>query len=337
MNDDADNNLKDFGTAVNQKSTVSKISDPSEVARGVEPPSAGEEDNDAFVQWTTNGRCFAATNKTVPSLPCGVYCIGSTQTGIVFIQEEIVIDDLISFEEGLARNIVNEIETFWSKALLFKKWGFLHRRGFLLYGPPGSGKTIIVHQVMHDIQERNGIVFMCDNPKLLEMGLTIFREIEPNRPVVCVFEDIDAIIRHYGESELLSVLDGESMVDKVLNIATTNYPEELDKRIVARPRRFDRVIKIGMPSYNIRKQYFVKKLGLKENKELNQWVDATEGFSFAAMSELVISVKCLDIPFDKAVEKLKNLFERKPTSDEYKKDGGSVGFGIKGSKEDDGI
>jgi ATP-dependent 26S proteasome regulatory subunit len=54
----------------------------------------------------------------------------------------------------------------------------------------------------------------------------------------------------------LSVLDGENQVDKVLNIATTNYPEKLDRRLVGRPRRFDRLIYIDMPNHVVRREYF---------------------------------------------------------------------------------
>ena len=64
------------------------------------------------------------------------------------------------------------------------------------------------------------------------MALKVFREIEPNRSIIYIFEDIDSIIEHHGEDEILSVLDGEMQVNKVLNIATTNYPERLDRRIV---------------------------------------------------------------------------------------------------------
>ncbi len=42
--------------------------------------------------------------------------------------------------------------------------------------------------------------------------------------MVCIFEDIDAIVQEHGEDELLALLDGEARIDYVLNVATTNYP-----------------------------------------------------------------------------------------------------------------
>ena len=64
----------------------------------------------------------------------------------------------------------------------------------------------------------------------------------------------------HGDSELLQWLDGSHQINKVINIATTNYPERLDRRIVSRPRRFDRIIKIEAPAARIRETYLAKKL-----------------------------------------------------------------------------
>src|SRR5262249_23195198 len=77
--------------------------------------------------------------------------------------------------------------------------------------------------------------------------VALFRQVEPDRPIVCVFEDIDAIIAVYGDSDLLQWLDGNQQVDRAGNLASTNYPEKLDRRIIARPRRFDRILRIATP------------------------------------------------------------------------------------------
>ena len=118
--------------------------------------------------------------------------------------------------------------------------------------------------------------------------MEVFRKIEPDRPVVCLFEDIDAIIETHGDSELLQWLDGSHQINKVINIATTNYPERLDRRIVSRPRRFDRIIKIESPTAAIRETYLSRKLpDLAANGQLAHWVTMTEGLSFAALAELL--------------------------------------------------
>ena len=151
--------------------------------------------------------------------------------------------------------------------------------------------------------------------------MAVYRRVEQNRQIVCIFEDIEAIIKEYGEAKILSYLDGEHKINKVLNIATTNYPELLDKRIVGRPRRFDRVVKIDNPSEEDRKNYFETKM---DKKSSVTWAKKTEGLSFAALAELIISVKCLDKDFTETIELLRNMQDRTPSSTDSTSE---MGFG----------
>jgi hypothetical protein len=267
---------------------------------------------------------YYPTGQTTRILPPGVYGAGIDDHGRVFFRKKnIVVDDLIEFSSGEHKKILEEIDMFWERGEIFASHGFLHRRGYMLYGPPGGGKTCLVQLILAGIQNSGGVAFLCDSqPSALEAALSVFRVVEPNRPAVCVFEDIDAIVDRYGESSVLSLLDGETQIDKVLNLATTNYPEKLDKRLVARPRRFDRVIKVGMPNEVMRRQFFTKKLGL-HSEEIEDRIDATEGFSFASMSELVISVKCLGNDFKTIVERMEKMSKSLPSS---KDDGPRMGF-----------
>ena len=179
-----------------------------------------------------------------------------------------------------------------------------------------SGKSSLVQQILKKIVDQDGIVLLCESPALLELGLLDLRKVEKDRFIVCLFEDIDALIQKFGEKEILAVLDGESQVNKVLNVATTNYPETLDPRIVGRPRRFDRVIRIDWPSAEMRKHFFKHKLKI-EDTEIDKWVAATDKFSFAACAELVISVKCLDKSFEESLKILRALMDAKPNSNDY--------------------
>jgi SpoVK/Ycf46/Vps4 family AAA+-type ATPase len=281
-------------------------------------------------QWTVCGpHTYKPVSVTYPELQSGVYDINISQYhGIIFEKKTICVDDLLRFPDSVSGKILSEITTFWKKGDKFKEHGFLHRRGYLLHGPAGSGKTCLVHQIIADIISNGGLVFQCSHhPSTFNDGLSVYRKVEPSRPVVCLFEDIDAIIDEHGEDDILGLLDGENQIDKVLNIATTNYPEKLDPRLVARPRRFDRVLKIGMPSAEVRKMYFQKKLKVSD-EELEKWVGATDGFSFAACAELVISVCCFEKPFDNAVNILREMMDAKHTSHDYDTENG-VGFGAK--------
>lgn len=289
-----------------------------------EPGEAG----DSPVQWkiVQNG-VFEICGVTAQKLPAGAYGCNLNQYGDVqLLKRDLQVDDLIDFADSLPSKILEEIENFWDLGDVFIRHGYLHRRGYLLYGPQGSGKSSVVHQVVHRIIKANHVAVFCEHPGLLTRAMELFRKIEPDRPVVCLFEDIDAIIETHGDSELLQWLDGSHQINKVINIATTNYPERLDRRIVSRPRRFDRIIKIESPTASIRETYFRKKLpDLVTNGQLTRWVDLTEGLSFAALAELVISVACLGNSLEETVKLLRGLDDHQPNSKEFDRPG-AMGF-----------
>ena len=266
-------------------------------------------------QWVVgpNGHYIAAS-VTVAKLPPCAYGFWSNSEGIHFVRKNISVDQLLNFPDSKHDKIISEIQKFWDTTAPFRQYGFLHRRGYLLYGPPGGGKSCLVHQIVSRVIEDGDIVFVMDcAPSLFRLGLQLFRRIEPERRVVCVFEDVDSIIQQHGDNELLSLLDGENQVDHVLNLGTTNYPERLDPRIVGRPRRFDSVIKIGMPTKAMREAYFTHKFNL-DKEDIDTWVEASAKLSFAALSELVISVKCLGNDFDATIKKLREMALSKPDS-----------------------
>jgi AAA+ superfamily predicted ATPase len=324
-------NLEAFGTspAIPKSNRKSKGD-----GRPSGPPATvdeGEKDllnSISLVQWAVCGpHTYKPVSSTFPKLASGVYSVAVSQYhGIIYQKKQICVDDLLRFPDSLSDKVLNEITTFWGKGEKFSEHGFLHRRGYLLHGPAGSGKTCLVQQIVADIVKDDGLVFQCTNhPAVFNDGLSQFRKVEPHRPVVCLFEDIDAIVDEHGEDEILTLLDGENQIDRVLNIATTNYPEKLDKRLVARPRRFDRVIEVGMPSPDVRKMYFNKKLKVSDT-ELDKWVAASNGFSFAACAELVISVCCFEKEFEEAVEILTQMMSAQLSSRKYETDERGVGF-----------
>lgn len=292
-----------------------------------------EQKDDGKQQWGMVGKdAFQAFPSPINKLPPGVYSIDvdrNTERPI-YIYRDVKADDVYRFPDSLADKMVKEITNFWKRVDIFKKTGFLHRRGYLLYGSQGTGKSTIVQQIMIDVVKQGDIVFLCGHPHTLNLALETLRKTEPERNVVCVFEDIDAIINKYGEDMILSVLDGANMIDHVLNIATTNYPEKLDKRLVSRPRRFDRVIKILPPPDSVRSAFLKKKLPKTEN--FKKWVEATRDMSFAGVAESIISVCCLGNNFDESIKAVKELETTSPTSEEF---GGKVGFGANDKKKDD--
>jgi hypothetical protein len=278
---------------------------------------ASDSDDDAgsLTQWTRMLDGFAPTTSTLSKLPPGLYQIISTNRGDYFSECEFVTDNLLRLPDSKSDQVIKEIEDFWTKRSIFKKLGFTHKRGFLLFGPPGSGKTSTIAVVTKDLIKAGGLVIMGNiRPSILATNLADLREIEPDRPIVVLFEDIDTLIQRYGEAEILSLLDGEASIDHVVYLATTNYPENLDGRVVNRPSRFDKVVKIGMPNAEARAMY-LRSRGIE--RDITPFVELTNGFSIAHLKELIVSVCCFGNDLEEEAERIRNM-AKTPKSDEEK-------------------
>ena len=271
------------------------------------------------LQWTmTRAGSFAVCGRTARQLPAGAYTLTVDHYGEChYKQNQLNTDDLIEFPESVSANVLGEVEKFWTMGSRFARLGFAHRRGYLFYGKQGCGKSSLIHQIIARIVDAGHLAFFCSYPSWFHTALTRFREVEPERPVVCIFEDIDAIIKTHGDGELLQLLDGNAQVNKVINLASTNYPERLDRRIIARPRRFDRLIKIEPPSAALREAYFARKLPELSRGELARWVALSDTLPFAGLSELVISVECLGHNLEAAAQTLRELDRHMPSSDQF--------------------
>ena len=274
------------------------------------------------LQWAVlPGGSFQACGRTVPRLPAGAYTVSlDCQDQPLFHGRQLLADDLIDFAGSLPGRVLQEIEKFWRLGERFRQHGFLHRRGYLFYGKQGCGKSSLIHLIVSRIAAAGNVAFFCDRPDEFLTCMEQFRAVEPQRPMVCVFEDIDAIIEEHGDSELLQWLDGNHQVDKAINLASTNYPEKLDRRIIARPRRFDRILRIETPDALLREAYFARKLPGLTAAELARWVELSDGLPFAALAELIISVRCLGNELEKSAALLRDLDSHNPTSQEDEAD-----------------
>jgi len=109
--------------------------------------------------------------------------------------------------------------------------------------------------------------------------MNMIRRIEPTRQILAIMEDLDSLVHEYGESAFLSLLDGENQINNIVFVATTNYPQKLDKRFKNRPSRFDTVKYIGMPSAQARDTYIRAKIKDVSEKDIKQYVSKSEGYS----------------------------------------------------------
>lgn len=260
-------------------------------------------------QWALggNGR-FMPVGATAPTLPSGVYETFAIP-GLWGVEKlDLNSDGIYILPDMATQTVLKEAEKFWVSKDKYRQHKLLYKRGIIMWGPPGSGKTVCLKLLIEDLIKRDGIVLLVSNVQLATVCLKAIRRIEPERNLIVVFEDIDEIINYNGESGVLSMLDGENNVDNILHIATTNYPDRLGARIINRPSRFDRRVYVGMPEEAARRSYLEKATGdgLRPD-DLIKWVRDTKEMSIAHLRELVAAVYCLDQPYDEVITRLRDM------------------------------
>jgi chromosomal replication initiation ATPase DnaA len=274
-------------------------------------------DNQKFTQWAVHsGGKFTPALSTTQTLDSGFYEIGhDSQMGTYMEKKEVSADELYHLPSNELVDIIEDIEKFWNRRDKYEQYNFIHKRGILLYGQPGCGKSAIIQLcTKHLIDNMNGIVINITNGDQVEYYSKMIgklRQVEPNRPLVVIFEDIDAIASegNWTTSMILNLLDGIKQIQNVVYIATTNHPEKLEDRITNRPSRFDRRYEVELPNEEVRKSYIQNKLSEDDLKGINmdEWIKESEGFSLAHMRELVISVITMDNSFEDTIARLKGM------------------------------
>lgn len=274
-----------------------------------------------FKQWTTSDNTtFFPAGSVVKQLPPGYYDVCDTMHGICFGKKATKSESLIRFPDSETDLVIEEIGKFWELEDKFRENNLPYKRGIMLYGPPGSGKSCCIRLAIEDLtHKRNGIVIDFPRTQLFKEAYEIIRQIHPEMPIVVLMEDVDNILSH-GESETLNLLDGIYDIDKVVFLATTNYPERLGSRIMNRPSRFDKKFLIGMPSAEAREMFIRSKLTEDDESTIKTWVEDTDGFSIAHIKELYVANRILGDVYDRALAVLRGMSSTEASSrfDDYK-------------------
>jgi predicted AAA+ superfamily ATPase len=293
-------------------------------------------DTQTHTQWSVlKNDQFAPSYVSISHVPSGLYEMkwNSQLQSWVIAKQALNIDELYELPSPEIESILSDIKIFWRKRDTYKEYNFVHKRGILLYGDPGCGKSGIIQLCVKNlIEEENGIVINIkedDDFKAFVEFVPTIRTIEPERPLIVILEDIDSLAGEdrYSTTKLLNILDGVKQIENVVYIATTNYPEKLQERITNRPSRFDRRYEVQMPSRAIRESYIKNKLSDNDLKNINleEWLDSSENMSLSHLKELVISVIVMGKNFKESLATLNALSDKPKIKGGKKKS--EIGFG----------
>jgi len=255
--------------------------------------------------WALNGEYFSLCDSSAEKLEPGYYEPEWTNRGVALIKRGLKSDNLFEVPESVSADILASMGQFWSREDRFRECGLMFKRGILLHGPPGAGKTCAIELVCNRLIAEGALVIMGSRAvNLLQGALTMIRQAEPDRRLVVILEDIDRIIQNF-DSELSSLLDGEKQIDNVIFLATTNYLNTLPATITKRPSRFDVLYEVGMPCDEARRRYLETKFdGAGSDEIIDEAVKATTGFSFAHLREMTIRMLVFDTPLDQARDEI---------------------------------
>lgn len=267
--------------------------------------------------WVRQDNNFFITRKpNTETVPAGIYDLGYSETEGVFLALRAgMVDELFSMPTQDAKVVTEDLTKFWLSRDKYDQYGLVYKRGILMHGPPGSGKTSIINLIAsHVINSENGIVINASNLSMLMPMMHSLRAIEPDRKLLVIFEDFDSFIYENSTKTLLNLLDGNMQVDNVVYIATTNYLDRIEPRIKFRPSRFDRLIEVPVPDAEAR-EFFIKKKLLPEDitrlgeVEIQRWVNDTDQMSFAHIRELIAACCCMDQDYNETISRLREMRE----------------------------
>lgn len=205
-------------------------------------------------------------------------------------------DDLV-LTPTLAQSLQSDVRQFLASREVYERAGAVWKRGILLLGPPGNGKT-------HAIK---GLIREAALPCLYVKSFTgrytepadaipkVFARARQLAPCVVVLEDLDALIDDENRSFLLNELDGFAANTGIITIASSNHPERLDPSLIHRPSRFDRKYRFELPDLVLRRQYLDRWAqrvpeGVSE-ASLAQAAQESDDFTFAYLKELTLSTQ----------------------------------------------
>ncbi len=223
----------------------------------------------------------------------------------VYIEVSTVHWDDIGGLDEVKQHLKESVEWPIKTPEIFTKLGIRPPKGILMYGPPGSGKTMLARAVATE-SESNFI--SIKGPEVFSKWVgesekairEVFRKARMAAPAVIFLDEIDSLTPRRGMgmsdsgvserviSQLLTEMDGITTLQDIVVIAATNRPDMVDSAVL-RPGRFDRLIYVPEPDEKSRLQVFkiyTKGMPIATDVDYNALATATKYYSGADIESL---------------------------------------------------
>ncbi|MFO0847057.1 MAG: AAA family ATPase [Gemmataceae bacterium] len=258
----------------------------------VETMAADRETAERFSRSLTrsvrHGRAFRGK---VLSIEAGCYGGASVR----FHELPEVRREQVILPEVLLQRIERQAMGMTRHADRLKAAGRHLKRGILLHGKPGTGKTLSAMYLAAQMPDRTVLVLTGGGMGSIETACGLARLLQPS---TVILEDVDLIgIERQGQQvganallfELLNQMDGLGEDADILFLLTTNRPDHLEPALAARPGRVDLAIEVPLPDADCRRRLFdLYARGLKLAwTDPDRWVARTQGVSAAFIRELL--------------------------------------------------